>query len=410
MMKTALIHDWLVSQAGGAEKVFEAIYRLFPSEIYTLVKSQESIRDRAFARETIHSSFIESLPFGRVRHRTYLPLFPLAIEQFDLSSYDLIISSSHCVAKGVLTHADQLHLCYCHTPMRYAWDLTHQYLREEKGWKAGKLARLFLHYLRSWDFCSTPRVDAFAVNSHHVAKRVKKIYGRESTVIYPPVEIDFFEMRERKEDFYVTASRMVPYKKIDLIVEAFSSMPDKRLVVVGDGPEFAKIKAKAGKNIELLGYQSDVVLEDLLERAKAFVFAGIEDFGIVLVEAQACGTPVIALGKGASLETVREGETGVFFREQTVQELRDAVFRFEKMEWDGSLIRAHAETFGSKRFAASFTDWVLKETNKERYNPDYDRSFKENGRPLSLQKRGDESLLERGGKRNLHSHALSSGD
>lgn len=357
-MKTALVYDWFSEGAGGGEKAFEAIYRLFPSPIYTLLHRKESTCNRAFSKEKIHSSFIQRLPFAQKKYRNYLPLYPIAIEQFDLSSYDLILSCSHCVAKGVLTNADQIHLCYCYTPMRYSWDLTHQYLQEEKGWKTGLLARLFLHYLRLWDASSAMRVDAFSAISHHVASRIRKTYGREAKVIYPPVETDFFELREKKESFYLAVSRMVPYKKMDLIVEAFSAMPEHRLVVIGDGPDLNKIKGKAAGNIEILGYQSDPILKDYLQRAKALVFAAIEDFGILPVEAQACGTPVIALGKGASLETIIDGQTGLFFNEQTVTAIQEAVQRFERREFDPRVIRSHAETFSSSRFAKEFQDWV----------------------------------------------------
>jgi len=256
-VRSAIIHDWLVSPVGGGEKVLEAIHVLFPSPIYTLVKNEEKLKGSYFENLEVISSFIQRLPRAAKSYRNYLPLFPLAIEQFDLSSYDLILSSSHCVAKGVLTSPDQMHICYCHTPMRYAWDLTFQYLREsglDRGIK-GALAKVFLHYLRGWDLHASTRVDAYVANSRYVANRIRKYYGKEATVIYPPVATDYFEFHETKEDFYVTASRMIPYKRLDLIVEAFSLMPDKKLVVIGDGPDWNKVKAKAKKNIELLGYK-----------------------------------------------------------------------------------------------------------------------------------------------------------
>ncbi|OHE75469.1 MAG: glycosyl transferase [Verrucomicrobia bacterium RIFCSPHIGHO2_12_FULL_41_10] len=361
-MKTALVYDWFAELPGGGEKAFEAIYSLFPSPIYTLLYSQNSIQGTTYEHETFHSSFIQKFPQSLKRYRSYLPFYPLAIEQFDLSSYDLILSCSHCVAKGVLTHAEQTHLCYCYTPMRYAWDLYHQYLQEAKFLKGikGRLAQFFLHYLRMWDLQSSPRVDAFGAVSHYVAKRIQKTYGRTSTVIYPPVDTDFYKMGSKKEEFYLTASRMVPYKKMDLIVEAFSQMPDKRLVVIGDGPEMEKIKAKATKNIELIGYQSNEVLKETMQKAKAFLFAAIEDFGIVPVEAQGCGTPVIAYGKGALLETVIPEKTGLFFDEQTALSLICAVKRFEAIQdhFDAATIRAHAETFSRIRFQEQFCNWV----------------------------------------------------
>ncbi len=314
-MKTAIVHDWLVSPIGGGEKVVEAIHRLFPSSIYTLVKNQKRLEKSYFQDLDIHPSFIQKLPWGVSKYKNYLPLFPLAVKQFNLKAFDLIISSSHCAAKGVVTQADQLHICYCHTPMRYAWDLMHQYLAEaglERGVKS-LVVRFFLHYLRGWDARSSKRVDHFVANSKHVARRIEKYYGRESTVIHPPVDLAFFEMQSAKENYYVTASRFVPYKKIDLIVEAFSQMPDKKLVVIGAGPEWDKVQRKAKANIELLGYQPDSVLREYLQKAKGFVFAAIEDFGILPVEAMACGTPVLAFGQGGALETVLEGEDGPIF-------------------------------------------------------------------------------------------------
>ena len=362
-MKTALVYDWFAEVAGGGEKAFEEIYSLFPSPIYTLLKNHQSIQGTAYENATFHSSFIEKLPRAQKKYRTYLPLYPLAIEQFDLSTYDLILSCSHCVAKGVLTHADQIHLCYCYTPMRYAWDLYHQYLHDAKITKGlkGRLAQFFLHYIRLWDVQSSHRIDAFGAVSHYVARRIQKTYGRKATVIYPPVNTDFYELETNKEDFYVTASRMVPYKKIDLIVEAFSLLPDKKLIVIGEGPDLEKIKKKSAPNVELVGYQSNASLKAYLQKAKAFVFAAIEDFGIVPVEAQSCGTPVIAYGKGGALETVLKDRTGIFFDSQTPQSLIDAVHRFETMQFNPHQIRAHAETFSTKRFSREFQAWVDKE-------------------------------------------------
>ncbi|MEI6242483.1 MAG: glycosyltransferase family 4 protein [Chlamydiota bacterium] len=358
-MKSALVHDWLVS-IGGGEKVLQALSESFPSPIYTLVQNKKGIAGSFFENQEIITSFIQKLPFASTKYRNYLPFFPLAIEQFDLSSYDLILSSSHAVAKGILTHAEQLHICYCHTPMRYAWDLYHHYLQEmnlHKGIK-GKIAKTVLHYLRQWDQNSASRVDAFIANSHYIAKRIKKTYGKEATVIYPPVDTLSFSLETKKEPFYLTASRMVPYKKIDLIVEAFASMPDKKLVVIGDGPEFSKIKSKAKKNIELLGYQPDAVLKQYLQKAKAFVFAAREDFGILPVEAQCSGTPVIAYGKGGVLETVIPHQTGLFFHEQTQESLYQAIQEFEKTELDPLVIRKNALRFSKERFTQEIQTYV----------------------------------------------------
>lgn len=260
---------------------------------------------------------------------------PLAIEQLDVSKHDVIISSCHAVAKGVLTGPDQLHISYIHSPIRYAWDLQHQYLREaglDKGFK-GLLAKYILHKMRMWDVRTANGVDHFIANSHFIARRIKKVYGRDADVIYPPVDVERFKLNENKEEYYLTASRLVPYKRIDLIVDAFKAMPDKKLIVIGDGPEMKKIRDKASANTEILGFQSNEIMENCMRNAKAFVFAAEEDFGITPVEAQACGTPVIAYGKGGVLETIRgmsnTTPTGVFFDKQHVDSIIDAVNKFE---------------------------------------------------------------------------------
>ncbi len=364
-IKIALVQDWL-TEMGGAEKVFSAFLSLYPeADIYTLTSRKEVIKALNINKERLNESFINRLPFGRSKYRNYLALFPKAIESFDFSEYDLVISSSYCVAKGVLTNAKQLHLCYCHSPVRYAWDLHHQYLKETKlngmGLKA-LYARHILHKLRIWDIVSANRVDFFISNSHYIKKRIKKVYRRKAEVVYPPVNLDRFQFVEHKEDYYFTASRLVPYKKIDLIVKAFKYLPNKRLVVAGYGPEYDKIKKIAGPNVELKGYVSDEEMVSLMSRAKAFVFAADEDFGIVPIEAQACGTPVIAYGIGGVLETVIDDKTGVFFKEQTHEALIEAINHFEKIEvnFDRKYIRRHAEKFSTDRFKSEFTAFVDK--------------------------------------------------
>ncbi len=357
-----MVHDWIVD-LGGAEKVLKEIWDLSPSPIYTLVYKTESLMDLGIDPSLVQGSFLQRLPGTQRFYRWFLPLFPMAIEQLNLSDYELIISTSHAVAKGVLTHSQQLHICYCHTPMRYAWDLYHEYLRDVR-WGQKTLARLVLHYLRQWDVASSHRVDRFVANSQYVAKRIWHTYRREARVIYPPVEVEGFSVEEKKDDFYLTASRMVPYKRIDTVVEAFSRlMPDKRLVVIGDGPQMKKIKALAGKNVEVIGYQPFHVLKDHLQRARAFIFAAREDFGILPVEAQACGTPVIAYGVGGALETVVEGETGVFFYEQSPQGVAQGVKGFEALKdpWDPYKIRDHAEGFSKERFRREFKALVEEE-------------------------------------------------
>lgn len=336
-MKTAIICDWLVS-TGGAEQVLKNILECYPeADLFSVVDFfDDKNREHFLKNKKATTTFIQKFPFAKKYYRYYLPFMPLAIEQLDLSAYDLVISSSHAVAKGVITGANQLHISYVHSPMRYAWDLQHQYLKEsglDKGFKS-YLVKYLLHKMRLWDLRTVKNVDYFLANSRFIAKRIWKTYRRESEVLYPPVNISRFIPKAEKENFYLTASRLVPYKKIDLIVESFSAMPDKKLIVIGDGPDMKKIKSKAKNNIEMLGFQSSDVLQDYLQRAKAFVFAAEEDFGIVPVEAQAAGTPVIAFGKGGCLETVKgfgecESPTGIFFKEQTMDDLISAVNLFE---------------------------------------------------------------------------------
>jgi glycosyltransferase involved in cell wall biosynthesis len=352
--KTALVYDWLVT-LGGGEKTLEAIYECFPAPIYTLVHDKKAMQRTAFANAKIHTSFLQKVPLATACYRYLLPFFPLAIEQFNLDGYDLVLSTSHAVAKGALTH--QLHLCYCLTPMRYAWDLMHRYL-ENLGPVQKLLARATLHRMRNWDIASLNRVDHFAAISQTIARRIKKIYGRESQVIYPPVDVDKIPFQEAKEDFYLSVSRLVPYKRVDLIVEAFSHTPQRKLVVIGDGPEMNKVKRKAGKNIEILGRQSDEIVHDYMKRAKAFVFAAEEDFGIVPVEAQAAGTPVIAFGQGGALETVVSQKTGLFFDAQTIPSLINTLNTFEEMTFAPKCCRDNAQKFNKTRFQTEFRDFV----------------------------------------------------
>jgi glycosyltransferase involved in cell wall biosynthesis len=365
-LKVAIVHDWLYVY-GGAERVLEIMLECFPNaELYSLIDFFPTDKRDVLRNKSIHTSFIQKLPFAKTKHRMYLPLMPLAIEQFDMSSYDIVISSSYAVAKGVITGPDQLHLCMCYSPMRYAWDLQHQYLQESglmRGMKSWA-ARWLLHRIRLWDYRTANGVDNFIAISNFIARRIWKVYRRESTVIYPPVDSTAFELYLEKEDFYLTASRLVPYKKIDLIVEAFAGMPEKRLVVIGDGPDAEKISQKATPNVQLLGYQPFSVLKDHMQRAKAFVFAAEEDFGIVPIEAQACGTPVIAYGKGGVLETIvglgAKSPTGVFFGEQSLVSLQQAVQTFEQHShrFDPHLIRQNALRFNSERFRQAFLSFV----------------------------------------------------
>lgn len=331
----AIIAEWLVTYA-GAERVYSEMLKVFPkAELFAVIDFFNEEDRKLISNKHASTTFIQNLPKAKTHYRNYLPLMPLAVEQLDVSSFDVVLSVNHAVAKGVITGPDQLHISYVNSPIRYAWDLQHQYLNElglTKGIKA-IIVRWLLHKIRMWDYRTANGVDHFVANSKFIARRVKKVYGRESDVIYPPVDTDRFTLCENKDNFYFTASRMVPYKKIDLIVEAFAHMPHKKLVVIGDGPDMQKIKAKATSNIEILGYQPNNVMQDYMQRAKAFVFAAEEDFGITPVEAQACGTPVIAFGKGGALETVNSlissKPTGVFFRKQDVTSVVSAINEFE---------------------------------------------------------------------------------
>lgn len=367
MKRIAVVHDWLVTCA-GAEKVLGEILAAFPTaDVFSLIDFVPQAQRAFLADKSVRTSFIQQLPWARSKYRNYLPLMPLAVEQLDVSTYDVVISSSHAVAKGILTGPDQLHVCYCHTPIRYAWDLQHQYLKEiglAKGFKSW-VARWLLHKIRMWDVRTANGVEHFVANSNFIRHRIHKVYRRAAQVIYPPVDVDRFGLQEVKEDFYLTASRMVPYKMMPMIVDAFSRMPDRRLVVIGDGPDMAKCRAWAGPNVHIMGYQSDEVLRDHMQRAKAFVFAAEEDFGITPIEAQACGTPVIAFGKGGALETVRgltsDKPTGLFFDEQTSESLIAAVDQFEQLA--PGLIQSHAcrknaERFASERFRQELTEFV----------------------------------------------------
>lgn len=365
-MRVAIITDWLVAYAGG-EKVLEQILKIYPqADLYSLVDFFPKEHRKALSGKYAYTSFIQKLPFAKTKYRQYLPLMPLAIEQFDLSSYDLVISSSSAIAKGVITGPDQLHLCYCHSPIRYAWDLQHQYLAESnllKGFKSW-LIRYSLHKIRQWDVRTANGVDNFISNSHFIKRRIWKVYRRKAQVVYPPVDINLFTLSQEKEDFYLTSSRIVPYKKIHLIVEAFAKMPDKQLIIIGDGPDFNKVKKSASKNVSMLGYQPFEILLNYLQRAKAFLFSSLEDFGIAPVEAQACGTPVIAYGKGGVLETIHGLEsptpTGVFFQEQSVSSITEAINTFEERQniFSPTICRNNALRFSNERFCNEFKHLV----------------------------------------------------
>jgi glycosyltransferase involved in cell wall biosynthesis len=357
-----IVHDFLYCYA-GAERVLEQILRVYPeAELFSLFDFLPAGQRDFIQNKAVRASFLQKLPLSRRKHRAYLPLMPLAIEQLDMSKYDLVISSSYLAAKGVITRPDQLHICYCHTPVRFAWDQQFQYLAHsglQKGLRS-LFARWILHYIRGWDVRSANGVDHFISNSSYVSRRISKIYRRDSTPIYPPVDVDRFTLSMQKDDYYLTASRLVPYKRIDLIVEAFNRFPDRKLIVIGDGPDFRKIQAMAGANVTMLGHQPFDVLRSYMQKARAFVFAAEEDFGIVPVEAQACGTPVIAFARGGQAESIVAGRTGLFFERQDVESVLQTVLRFEACEGRFSplAIRANAMRFSAERFREEFENFV----------------------------------------------------
>lgn len=373
-MKVAIVQEWLVT-VGGSDKVVKAILDVFPdADIYTLVAKKEVCDELGIPWEKVHTSFIQKMPLGTKKHRAYLPLFPFAIEQFDLRGYDVVISSSHCVAKGVLTKADQLHICYCHSPIRYCWDMYNEYLEEshlDKGFKSW-LVRLMLHPIRQFDAIAGSRVDYYISNSDYVGQRIRKTYRRKATTIHPNIDISNFELCNDKQEYYLASSRLVAYKKIDTIIEAFNQMPDKKLVVIGGGPNLEAYRKLANDNVTVMGYQPFDVLKDKMQHAKAFVFAADEDFGMIPIEAQSCGTPVIAYGHGGSLETVNGGKTGLFFYEQTPEAIVEAVNKFEAMgsqPFAPADCRQWAEGFSEERFKREIKEFV-----EEKYE-----EFKKNG-------------------------------
>jgi glycosyltransferase involved in cell wall biosynthesis len=363
-LRYALVHEWLTPQAtGGSELVVQEILNFIPVDLYALIDFESVNPNSYLYKRQIGTTFLQHFPLARRGVQKYLPLLPLAIEQLDLRQYDIILSSAHAVAKGVLTAPHQLHVCYCHAPMRYAWDLTFDYLNSSRVGRGlpGILSRYLLHQIRQWDVLAANRVDYFIANSKHTARRIWRYYRRPATVIYPPVQVDRFPFQAQKQDFYVTVSRLVSYKKIALIVQAFNQL-GKPLVVIGSGTELKQIQQLANANVQVLGWQPDDVVNQYLATAKAFVYAAYEDFGIAPVEAQACGTPVIAYGAGGTAETVRDlrqsGEqgTGILFREQTVAAIVDAVQQFEQRQSqvNPAQVRSHALAFSPQVFQQQY--------------------------------------------------------
>jgi glycosyltransferase involved in cell wall biosynthesis len=360
----AIVRDWL-TVVGGADRVMDAALELFPgAPVYALVYDRGRFDRMAVARHPVHTSFLQRMPGGISRHRALLPLMPFAVEQFDLSAFDLVLSFSHAVAKGALTRPDQLHICYVFTPMRYAWDLHADCLKQarlDRGLR-GWLARGVLHYVRLWDQTTAQRPDVMIAASRFVAQRIWKLYRRRAAVIYPPVDVARFTPRLDREPFYLTVSRLVPYKRIDLVIGACNRL-QRRLVVVGDGPERKRLARMAGPTVTLLGEQPDEVVADLMSRCRAFVFAAEEDFGIVPVEAQAAGAPVVAYGRGGVTETIVPGETGIFFERQDEESVSAALVELESAahRFHPELLARAAGRFGRERFVRELEALVAAE-------------------------------------------------
>ncbi|PWT93944.1 MAG: glycosyltransferase family 4 protein [Acidobacteria bacterium] len=349
-MKVALIHDWLTGMRGG-EKVLESLCELFPdAPIFTLIHVPGSVSAK-IESHPIHTSFLQRIPMIKKQYRNYLPLFPSAIESFDLQDYDFILSSSHCVAKGIIPAPATKHLCYCHTPMRYIWSHYYDYFGDHRlGFVKRKTVSFVANYLRLWDIASNNRVDHFVANSQFVAGRMKRYYGKESSVIYPPVDVDFYEPSDRPpDDFYLIVSALVPYKRLELAIQAFNKMK-KQLIIVGTGPDGVKLRRLAYSGIKFLGHVTAEKLRELYQSAKGLIQPGVEDFGINIVEALASGCPIIAYHEGGATETVRDQETGLFFNHFDVEELCHTIDKFERMRFNKPLMREGALRFSPGRF------------------------------------------------------------
>ncbi len=355
--KIAIVCDWLTNQ-GGAEKVILGFHELFPNApIYTSLYNPNKLE--CFNNAEVHTSFIQKIPFATGHHQFFLNSMPRAFESFDLSSFDIVISSSHSCAKGIILKPHTMHVSYCHSPMRYAWDNHQKYIKEYAvNGLFKKLASLFIHRIRLWDRISSDRVDYFLSNSGYIKKRIRKFYRRDSTVIYPFIEPEKFHSGEHSQ-YYLAVGRLTSYKKFDLLVDAFNKnkLP---LKIVGTGGMYKNLRKKSSKNIEFLGFQSDQSLRDLYSRAKALIFPQCEDFGIIPLEAMASGCPVIAYAKGGALETVKNRETGLLFSEQTVDSLNQAICDFEKLKFDENKIINHAHQFSKINFQKIFLNYLEK--------------------------------------------------
>lgn len=345
----------------GGEKVLEVLCELYPDAVLFTLLHNEGAMSRTIEKMEIRTSFVDRLPLKAERYRNYLPLFPRAIESFDFAPYDLILSSSHCVAKGAIPRQGALHICYCHTPMRYVWEMYDEYFGKGRAGPATRAAMsFFAPRLRAWDVRTTSRVHHFVANSCNVAKRIECHYNRSADVLHAPVDTSLFQLSERDDGYYLIVSALVPYKRLDLAIKVFNRLGE-RLLIVGKGPELTRLSAQASRNIEFLGWQSDEALAELYARCRALIFPGAEDFGIVPLEAMASGKPVVAYGGGGALESVVEGSahpTGVFFYEQTLESLTEALKKLKRVRFDPKSIRAHAEEFDRSTFKSKLRQYI----------------------------------------------------
>lgn len=353
-MKIAIVHDWLTNM-GGAEQLIINFKEIYPSSpVYTTFYNPDKLDDK-LKNIDVRTSFLQGKKMV-TNHKKYFPLMPLAFERFNLKEYDVILSCSTCCAKGAKKRKDALHICYINTPMRYAYEFKNEYIGDMNPMKR-ILVNILLFFMRIWDKNNNKRIDYFIANSKEIQKRVKNTYNRDSVVINPPVRVDKFKISKTDKDYYFIVSRLVGYKRFDLAVKACSEL-NKKLIIIGDGPEREKLEKIAGPTVEFLGRQSDEVVSKYLSECKALLFPGLEDFGIVPVEAQACGRPVICYGKGGVLDTVIDGETGVYFQEQTVESLKEAILKFEKMKFDKKKLRKHAEEFSEENFQRKIKEFI----------------------------------------------------
>jgi glycosyltransferase involved in cell wall biosynthesis len=358
-MKIALVHDYL-NQYGGAERVLEAFTEIYPdAPIFTLIYDHQKMRG-VFSDKKIQTSFLQKMPLAKSHHRSFPLLMPIAIEKFDLSDYDVVLSDSASFAKGVITKPETLHICYCHTPPRFAWDDSHKYIKE---FGIPKLAKIFIpffmNYIRLWDKEASYRVDKFICNSEFVAQRIKKYYQRPAEAIYPPVDINKFNPGDKISNYFLMVGRLLPYKHFDIGIKAFNKL-ELPLKIIGDGPERKKLEKLARKNIEFLGERHDKELKSYYQRCQALIFPQEEDFGLVSVEAMACGRPVIAYRAGGALESIKDGETGIFFDEQTPESLIRAIKKFNPLKFDSRKLHLQAQKFSKQKFKKKIKDFVEK--------------------------------------------------